>query len=397
MSCSDQGHGRSRFAIVHDYFTQRGGAERVVERLAGLFTSARVFAAVVDPDALPSSFGPGVVTTTPLQRALRAGVPLQALAPVLPGAFGMLDLGSPDVVVSSSSAFAHHVRPPAGSVHVCYCHTPPRFLWEPDEYFREHRSLRRLGGPALGVLRHWDLSAAGRMTTYVANSAFTADRIRRVYGRIARIVHPPIETAAFHPSTDRSGRFLVVARLRPHKRVDLALAAANALRLPLDVIGDGSDLPRLRQIAGPTIRFLGRRTDPEVAAAMARCAGLLVPGVEDFGMTTAEVQAAGRPPIAFAAGGSPEIVRDGRTGFLFTDQSVAAIGEAMLRALREPIDPLALVESARRFDAKIFDAGMRELVAEAHADERIAAIGGPRGSVAALDAHRAAAAHDPVP
>jgi glycosyltransferase involved in cell wall biosynthesis len=153
-----------------------------------------------------------------------------------------------------------------------------------------------------------------------------------------------------------------VARLKPHKRIDLAIAAANRLGVPLDVVGEGPDLGRLRRLAGPTVRFLGRRPDAEVAAAMARCAGLIVPGVEDFGMTTAEVQAAGRPPIAYAAGGALEIVQDGETGFLFERQAADAIAEAMLRALREPLDAAALVASARRFDASVFDLAMRDLV-----------------------------------
>lgn len=384
-------------AIVHDYFTQRGGAERVVERLAGLLANARVFAGIVDPVARPPSFGSHPVTTTPAQVLYRAGTPLQAFAPVLPGAFGMLDLGRPGVVLSSSSAFAHHVRPPAGAVHLCYCHTPPRFLWEQDEYFHERRGARMLGTPVLGLMRRWDAAAARRVDLYIANSAFTADRIRRTYGRTARIVHPPIDCGAFRPTTERSGRFLIVARLRPHKRVDLAIGAANELHLPLDVIGDGSHLPRLQQLAGPTVRFLGRRDDGEVAAAMASCAGLVVPGVEDFGMATAEVQAAGRPPIAFAGGGSPEIVRDGQTGFLFAEQTTASVGAAMQRALREPVDAQALVRSAGRFDARIFDTAIRELVAQALAEERRAVVGVRAWSAEAGDAQRAATAHHPAP
>ena len=371
-----EGQGRpGQVAIVHDYFTQRGGGERVAARLAGLFAGSRAFAAVAELDLLPASLAAAGVTTTGLQRLLDAGLPLPALAPILPAAFGALDMGSPDVVVSSSSAFAHHVRPPRGAVHVCYCHTPPRFLWEPDEYFRERRLVRPLGAAPLAILRGWDAAAARRVTAYVANSRFTAARIGRIYGRQARVVSPPIETDAFRPTTDRSGRFLAVARLRPHKRLDLAIGAANAFDLPLDIIGDGSDLPRLRALAGPTVRFLGRRDDAEVARAMAACAGLIVPGIEDFGMTTAEVQAAGRPPIAFAVGGSVEIIDDGRTGFLVPEQSVAAVGAGMRRALCQPLEPAALVASAARFDALHFDAAVREVVAECLAARRTAPLG----------------------
>jgi glycosyltransferase involved in cell wall biosynthesis len=347
---------RPRAALVHDYFTQRGGAERVATRLAGLFGNARLFTAVVDPDVMPEALARTRVSTSALQRLRQAGVPLQAFAPVLPAAFGAFDVGDVDVVVSSSSAFAHHVRPPAGATHVCYCHTPPRFLWEGDEYFGSRRLVGRLGAGPLAVLRRWDAAAARRVDTYVANSIFTADRIRRTYGRDPVIVYPPVETDDLRPSTERSGRFLVVARLRPHKRVDLAIGAANALRVPLDIIGEGSDLPRLRALAGPSIRFLGRRSDAEVGRAMARCTALLTPGIEDFGMVTAEVQAAGRPPVAYAAGGSTEIVRDGATGFLFAEQSIEAVAEAMRRAMREALDPARLVASAARFDARRFDA-----------------------------------------
>jgi glycosyltransferase involved in cell wall biosynthesis len=362
----------AQVAVVHDYFTQRGGAERVAAHLAGLYPGAPVFAALVAPEALPEGLGPAAIRTTSLQRLGRAGLPLRSLAPLLPAAFGRLDIGRPGVVVSSSSAFAHHIRPPVGTAHVCYCHTPPRFLWSRSEYFRDQPGQARVLAPALGLLRRWDIQAAGRVDIYLANSAYTAERIRVAYGRPARVVYPPIETAAFVPSTERNGRFLVVARLRRHKRIDLAIHAANALALPLDIIGEGSERVHLAALAGPTVRFLGRRSGPQVAGAMARCAGLLVPGIEDFGMTTAEVQAAGRPPIAYAEGGATEIVDDGRTGFLFSEPTPAALGAAMERAIREPIEATALVESAQRFDATIFDAAIREIVSQALVGQALA-------------------------
>ena len=357
-------HG-AQVAIVHDYFTQRGGAERVAAHLAGLYPGAPVYAALVDPAALPESLSPAAMRTTSVQRLGRAGLPLRSLAPLLPAAFGRLDLGSVRVVLSSSSAFAHHVRPPAGTLHICYCHTPPRFLWDHADYFRDRPRQARVLAPALGLFQRWDVQAAGRVDTYLANSRYTAERIRLAYGRSARVVYPPIETATFAPSAERSGRFLVVARLRQHKRIDVAIRAANALALPLDIIGEGSERAPLQALAGPTVRFLGRQSGSEVAAAMASCIGLLVPGIEDFGMTTAEVQAAGRPPIAYADGGATEIVHDGRTGFLFSEPTPAALGAAMERAIREPLGAGALVESARRFDVAVFDAAIRAIVSEA--------------------------------
>lgn len=354
-----------RVAIVHDYFTQRGGAERVAERLARLHPNAPVFTSMVDPAAAPRGVDPARLRTSALQRWRRARIPLKLFAPVLPATFRRVDLGAVDVVLSSSSAFAHHVRPRPGVIHICYCHTPAAFLWRPGDYFGDRSSTGRLAAPALAMLRRWDGDAAGRVDIYLANSSFTARRIRANYGRDAQVVHPPIDVDAFTPTDARSGRFLVVARLRPHKALDLAVATATEYGFPLDVIGDGSDLARLQSLAGPSITFLGRRTDAEVAAAMARCEALLVPGTEDFGMTTAEVQAAGRPPVALATGGTTEIVEDGVSGYLFHEQTTHALAIAMERARREALDPQALVASARRFDAARFDRTIADLVAAA--------------------------------
>jgi glycosyltransferase involved in cell wall biosynthesis len=354
--------GSPRVALVHDYFTQRGGAERVAQRLAALYPDAPLYTSVVDGDAAPDGVERERLHTSGLQRTRSTGLPLKALAPVLPRSFARLDLRQADIVISSSSAFAHHVRPAVGGVHLCYCHTPSAFLWNPSEYFCTHRTAGRLAAPALALLRHWDRAAAAAVDVYIANSRFTADRIRANYGREARVIHPPIDTAAFTPTRERSGRFLVVARLRPHKAIDLAVAAAARLGVDLDVIGDGSDLARLRAMAGATVRFLGRRSDAEVAHAMARCQALLVPGVEDFGMATAEVQAAGRPAIALAAGGTAEIVRDGATGFLVAERTPEAFAAAMQRCLREELDAGTLRASALRFDAARFDRDVARLV-----------------------------------
>jgi glycosyltransferase involved in cell wall biosynthesis len=271
-------------------------------------------------------------------------------------------LDGSSVVISSTSAFAHHVRPPAGAAHIAYCHSPPHFLWETGQYFHERGARGRLMEPALGLLRRADRAAARRVDAYVANSRYTAERVLRIYGRRATVIYPPIDAAGFSPSPERSGRFLVVARLRRHKRIELAMAAAARLGRPLDIIGDGPDEPYLRRVAGPTVRFLGRLTDDEVRTAMARCIGLIVPATEDFGLTMAEVQAAGRPPIAFARGGATEIIRDGETGFLFHDQGVDALIDAMCRAAKVELDPDLLGRSARRFDRAIFDAEFMALV-----------------------------------
>ena len=353
-----------KVGLVHDYFTQRGGAERLVERMAALYPEASMFTSVVDPPEAPNSIDPRRIVTSRLQRLFAAGVPLKALAPLMGSALGALDLGDLDVVVSSSSSVAHRVQPRLGTVHICYCNTPAAFLYRP-EYYAGNRIGRVVMAPAISWMRRGDRKAAARVDRYIANSQFTAARIRASYGITADVLHPAIDTDSFSPSNEESGRFLVVSRLRPHKAIDLAVAAANLHGLPLDIIGEGSDRHRLQALAGPTVRLLGWQSDADVALAMARCVALVVPGIEDFGMVSAEVQAAGRPPIGAAIGGTAEIVSDGVTGFLVADRTAAGFGKAMLRAQSERLDPGVLVASAKRFDLGAFGGSLRRFVDEA--------------------------------
>jgi glycosyltransferase involved in cell wall biosynthesis len=353
---------RPRVAVVHDAFVQTGGGERVAAELAAAFEGARIFTAAFRPERLPASIRPEDLGTTFVQPIVRRGAPLPALAPVLPVAFSLLDVGQVDAVVSSSSAFAHYVRVPPGAVHVCYCHTPPRFLWDEADYFHGQPVRRAATWAGRAAFRQLDRAASRRVDLYVANSRYVAERIFRVYGREALVAHPPVDTAAFRPSAERSGRFLAVSRLRNQKRLDVAIEAANMAGLPLDIAGDGPELDSLRRLAGPTIRFLGPLGDDDVRAAMARSAGVVVPAVGDFGLTLVEAQASGRPPIAFAAGGALEIVEDGVTGFLFRDQTAAELARTMRRALDDELGTDALLASARRFDVAQFRNGMRNAV-----------------------------------
>ncbi len=350
-----------RAAVVHDAFVRLGGGERVAAQIAEAL-EAPLFAAAVRPEVIRSEIGDRGIRTTVAQALVTRGASLRSVAPLLPAAFGRLDVGQVDVVVSSSSAFAHHVRVPPEAVHVCYCHTPPRFLWEPGDYFQGQAVQRALLEPALTALRRVDLRASRRVDLYLANSSHVATKIRRVYGRVAVVVHPPVDTSAFRPTTERTGRFLVVSRLRNQKRVDLVVRAANLRGLPLDVVGEGPELGRLRRLAGPTVRFLGRLPDEEARAAMARSAGVVVAAIQDFGLTLVEAQASGRPPIAFAEGGALEIVHDGQTGFLFRDQSPAGVAAAMERASAVPLATDALVRSARRFDVDVFGTTIRAAI-----------------------------------
>lgn len=351
-----------KVVIVHDAFVQDAGGERVAQELVRTFEGAPLYAAAFRPDRLPRLLAPEDVATTFVQPLVRRGVPLAATAALLPIAFARIHPGDADVVISSSSAFAHHVRVPNGAVHVCYCHTPPRFLWEGADYFLGQPLRRTLTWPGRAVYRRIDRAAAARVDQYLANSRNTAEKIRRAYGREPVVVYPPVDVARFEPSTERSGRFLVVSRLRNQKRIDVAVQAANLAGLPLDVIGDGPERRRLETLAGPTVQFMGRRDDDEVSWAMARAAGVLVPAVADFGLTVVEAQASGRPPIAYAAGGALETVDDGRTGFLFDEQTPQELARAMRHALHVDLGPEPLVASARRFDVAVFRSGISAAV-----------------------------------
>jgi glycosyltransferase involved in cell wall biosynthesis len=353
-----------KLALVHDYLTEMGGAERVVESLVSIFPGVPLYTSACDRGLLSPPFHGIDVRTTFVQRLTHEKRRTKALFPLLPLAFRTLDLADFDAVLSSSSGFAHHVRPRPDAVHVCYCHNPPRFLWQPHEYFRDEAVLKTVLGPALSALRRLDVSAARRVDAYVANSATVAERIRATYGRSAEIIHPPVETAAYQPTEDRSGRFLVVSRLLPYKRIDLVIEAASRRNLPVDVIGDGPDLPRLQGMAGHSVRFLGRQPNATVRHAMARCIALVVPGTEDFGLTPVEAQASGRPPVAFAAGGALETIEDGHTGFLFREQRWQTVGEAMDRARASQLPVEQLLESARRFDLPVFERRLKEFLAE---------------------------------
>lgn len=343
-----------RTAFVHDYLTQIGGAERVAGLLAERYQDWELFTSLHREAAVPLDYVGGRPWCSSYLQRLPAKLPLKAMLPLLPSAVASLDVGAYDLVVSSTSAFAHHVRRGFGARHIAYMCTPPRFLWQSEEYFRGKPALSKLLTPLLASMRKRDLAAAEGVDAFVAVSQHTARRVRDTYGREALVVHPPVDCERFLPSPERSGRFLVLSRLVATKRVELVVEAVSRYELPLDVIGVGPELPKLQRLAGPDVRFHGWRSDDDVRRAVAASAAVVVAGEEDFGLVMAETQAAGRPPVAFGSGGALEIIEDGVTGFLFAEQTVDAVAEAMQRALARPLDPADLRSSALRFDRQHF-------------------------------------------
>jgi glycosyltransferase involved in cell wall biosynthesis len=358
-------------ALVHDFLLDVRGAERVFLALCDLFPQADLFTAVYDERGTEGRFAARRPTTSFLQRMHPDARTFRALLPLYPYAMEALDLRGSDLVISSSSAWAHGVIADADAVHVCYCHNPFRYAWNAREAtLAKYDPLRRA---ALGFVfqrwRQWDWIAAQRVDQYAANSETTRKRVKRYFGREATVLYPPVETERFAPAPV-GDEFVVLSELMPHKRIDLAIAAFNELRLPLTVVGNGPDARRLRRMAGPTIRFTGRVSDAEAAALLSSARALVVTATEEFGIAAVEAQAAGRPVIALREGGVRETVLEGETGLFFDRAQPAALVEAVRGFDPAAFDPDACMANAQRFDVAHFRHGLRSLVERAIESER---------------------------
>jgi glycosyltransferase involved in cell wall biosynthesis len=353
----------SRVALVHDFLVDVRGAERVFLALCDLFPEADVFTAVYDEDGTERRFADRDVRTSFLQRLRPTARTFRTLLPLYPAAMESLDLRGYDLVISSSSAWAHGVIPDDGAVHVCYCHNPFRYAWNArQETLQAHGPV---GRAALGAVfqrwRQWDWIAAQRVDAYVANSQTTKRRVARYFGREATVLHPPVEVERFTP-TSPGDAYLVLSELMPHKRIELAVRAFNELHLPLVVVGNGPDARRLHRLAGPTVSFTGRVSDAEAAHLLARSRALVVTATEEFGIAAVEAQAAGRPVIALHEGGVRETVVEGETGAFFERPETADLMAAVRSFDALAVDPDACVANARRFDTAHFRRGLRAVV-----------------------------------
>jgi glycosyltransferase involved in cell wall biosynthesis len=355
---------------VHDFLLDLRGAERAFAAICDAWPEADVFTAVYDEEGTEGRFAARSPQTSFLQRLRPSARTFRPLLPLYPYAIETLDLRGYDLVVSSSSAWAHGVLPDPGAVHVCYCHNPFRYAWSEREATLAARNpLVRL--PLQVVLsrwRRWDWIAAQRVDRYVANSRLTASRVRRYFGREADVLHPPVELERFWPG-QVGAHYLVVAELMAHKRIDVAIEAFNRLRMPLIVVGDGPEGRRLQRLAGPTVTLAGRLSDPEVAELLRSARALVVTAAEEFGIAAVESLASGRPVIALGSGGVLESVHEGETGAYYRESTPAALAEVVASFDPLAIDPEACVAAARRFGADRFQTALRAIVAEAVAAE----------------------------
>src|SRR3954454_22629808 len=362
---------RERVALVHDFLLDLRGAERVFLAMCDIWPDADVYTPVYDEDGTEGRFAHRNVQTSFLQKLRPTARTFRALLPLYPAAIESFDLSLYDLVVSSSSAWAHAVICDEDTVHVSYCHNPFRYAWNDRD-----RTLAQRSDPvtraALRTLfrrwRQWDWIAAQRVNRYVANSRATRRRIEAYWGRDSAVVHPPVDTERFAPAAPGDS-YLVLSELMRHKRIDVAVEAFNRLRLPLTVAGDGPEARRLRRMAGPTITFTGRVSDDEAARLFATCRALVVPSVEEFGIVAVEAQAAGRPVLAIQAGGTVETVVDGVTG-RFWSGDANALADAVVSFDPDSIDPAQCVENAERFARAAFAEALPREVAEALADAR---------------------------
>ena len=360
-----------RVALVHDFLLDLRGAERVFAAICDAWPEADVFTAVYDEDGTEGRFADRAPRTSFLQKLRPSARTFRPLLPLYPLAIESLDLRGYDLVISSSSAWAHGVLPDPGAVHVCYCHNPFRYAWsEREATLAARRAPMRL--PLQVVLsrwRRWDYIAAQRVDRYVANSRLTASRVHRYFGREAAVLHPPVELERFAPGKV-GDHYLVVAELMAHKRIDVAVQAFTRLRKPLVVVGDGPELRRLRRLAGPTVMFTGRLPDPAVADLLSRARALVVTAAEEFGIAAVEALASGRPVIALASGGVLESVHEGETGTYYAESDPDSLAEVVASFDPLAIDPAACVAAAERFGTGRFRAALKAIVAEAVAAER---------------------------
>ncbi len=344
-----------KFALAHHWLTSYRGGERVLEQMAALY-SGDIHTLVKDQRAEIPGLAGRTVHTSCLQSLPKATSLYRHLLPLHPWAIQTMQVAPDvDVLLSSDASLIKGIRTPSSIKHICYCHSPPRYLWEMSADYKKTSLAARIALDRFSPkLRNWDYEAAQRVTHFIANSQFVADRIRKYYDRDSTVIFPPVAVDAFNHERPRESFYLVISELVPYKRIDLAVSAFNRLGRRLVIIGDGPERSRLESSANPNIEFLGRRKFMDLKAHLEVAKAFIFPGIEDFGITPVEAQAAGCPVIAFRAGGALETVIDSQTGLFFdeqTDESLIAAVEAFDTGI---YTPQVCKNSSLRFSAARF-------------------------------------------
>lgn len=343
------------------------GGERVIERLLHLYPDADIFTHVYAPEAMSSVIRARPVKTTFIQKLPGATKHYQKYLPLMPMALEELDLRGYDLVISSESGPAKGVITAPDARHLCYCHSPMRYLWDHYHDYKDAAGrLARLAMPLMfHGLRSWDTTSAARVDQFVANSTFIQKRIEKAYRRESIVVHPPVATHLFTPTQDIEDRYLWVGQMTPYKRADIALEAFNASGLPLLMVGEGEMAADLKRRAKPNVTILPRLNFDQLRQAYARCRGLIFTAEEDFGIVPVEAMASGRPVLAYGRGGARDSIVEGETGLFFDEQTPESLadGLARLEAWLPHFDPAAAVRRAQMFAPERFDEGILAAVA----------------------------------
>jgi glycosyltransferase involved in cell wall biosynthesis len=354
-------------ALIHYWLVNERGGEKVLAELADLFPNAHLFTHVYDPKKIPQKISRLNIRTTFIDLLPFAKKLYQSYLPLMPWALHRLNLSEYDLIISSESGPAKGIRKPPNAVHICYCHTPMRYLWDmADYYYKQASPLKKIGMKLLlPALRKWDLWSATQVDHFVANSHFVAERIQRIYGRDAEVIYPPVDTERFS-SIERAPQdfYLFFGQLTSYKRADIAIETFAKLGKKLVIAGSGEELESLQELAQrltpdthsltSNIEFVGRVSDEKLNDLYAQAKALIFPGVEDFGIIPVEAQAAGCPIIAYGAGGALETVIENETGVFFNEQTPDSLAAALIRFESMEIDSETCRSHAQQFSTERF-------------------------------------------
>jgi len=355
-----------RVALVHDYLNQYGGGERVLEALCELWPQAPIYTLIYDKERTGQAFAGRRIKTSFLQKVPGVKKHHRPFLMLMPLAIEQFNLSNYDLVISDSASFAKGVITRPQTFHLCYCHTPTRYVWDDSHRYIEEFGypsfLKKFIPPFLSYLRLWDEAAAARPDEYLANSNFVASRIKKYYGFEAEVVYPPVKTKFFENQEKSADYFLIVARLLSYKKIDLAIRVFNELGWPLKIIGEGPEKKRLQKMARSNIEFIGWVDDQKLRKYYTYCRAFIFPQEEDFGITAVEAMSAGRPVIAFAGGGALETVKEGETGLFFKEQTAESLFKTLKEFHSYSFDQKNIQRYARKFDKEIFKEKIKEIV-----------------------------------
>lgn len=356
-------------ALVHDFLLRLGGAERVLKSLSELYPEAPIYTLLYDEKKLGSTFPKERVRTSRLQKFPRFIPGMHKLLfPFMPGAVEDFDFTGFDVVISSSSAYAHGIITNLETKHICYTHSPMRYAWDYTHHYLKDQKLGLIGeliaSRLIHKVRQWDFLAADRVDIRIANSKTVQERIRKYYRQDSQVIYPPVQTERFQPHPKHEGYFLIVSTLTPYKRIDLAIDLFNKIGKRLVIIGGGPDETRLKRLAGSHIDFLGFKSDEVVKEYLENCRAFIFPGEEDFGIAPVEAMACGKPVLALRKGGLTETMIEGVTGQFFEEETVDSMEAGLTQLLiNEPdYDAEKIAKHAEQFSEKEFKKAMKSVV-----------------------------------